>query len=331
MKAILMHNTGNSDVLKLGDAADPIAPRNNQLLVQIRAAGVNPVDAKLRSNGTYFPENVPVILGCDGAGVVEATGPDASRFKTGDGIYFCHGGIGDAPGNYAEYGTIDEDSAALAPRNLTMEEAAAAPLVLITAWEALHDRVGIKAGQKILIHAGAGGVGHVAIQIAKAAGAKVMTTVSDKAKAKFVTELGADKVVNYKKDDFVKAALEWTDGKGVDVVFDTVGGTTFTQSIAATRHYGDLVSILEPPLSTEWRAVRLRNLRISLELVLTPMISNLPEARRHQSEILEKCTALIESGKLKIHVSKIFPLTDAAKAHRLIESGGTTGKMVLRV
>ena len=201
--------------------------------------------------------------------------------------------------------------------------------MLITAWESLFDRARMHAEQNVLVHAGAGGVGHVAIQLAKQAGCRVCTTVSSEDKAELVAGLGADEVVNYRETDFADDALAWTNGVGVDIAFDTVGGATFVKSFEAVKHYGDLVTILQPPPDTDWKVARIRNLRVSLELMLTPMYDDLPEARQHQAEILESCARLFDEGKLRVEVSRTLPLADAAEAHRLIEAGGMVGKVVL--
>ncbi len=329
MKAMRMTTTGGPQVLQLADVDNPTLTGDHDLLVRVRAAGINPVDTKLRAKGTYYPDRLPTILGCDGAGVVEAVGPGVTRFAAGDAVYFCHGGIGAAPGTYAEYTVVDERCAARKPVSLDFIQAAAAPLVLITAWEALHDRADLRAGQTALIHAGAGGVGHVALQLAKIAGAQVCTTVGSPEKASFVTRLGADLAIPYKEQDFVTAALDWTDGVGVDVALDTVGGATFHKTAEAVRVYGDLITLLQPGPDTDWKQARLRNLRISLELMLSPMYYGLDDALRHQGWILEQCAKLFDDGQLQVHIQQTFSLEEAAKAHHLIESGGMTGKLVL--
>jgi NADPH:quinone reductase len=328
MKAVVMTAPGNPDVLQVQDVPKP-SPGNNELLVKLKAAGVNPIDTKLRKRGTFYPEQMPAVLGCDGAGVVEATGANVTKFRVGDEVYFCNGGLGGHQGNYAEYTTIDERFAARKPKNITFAEAAAAPLVLITAWEALYERGRLEPGERVLIHAGAGGVGHVAIQLAKLKGASVCTTISSQEKARYTQELGADLMINYKQSDFVKAVLEWTNGEGVDIVFDTVGGETLYKSFPAVRMYGDVVTILEPDANTVWKAARNRNLRISLELMLTPMLQIITEAQQHQAKILEQCATWIDAGKLKIDARHQLPLSDAAKAHQLLETGSITGKIVL--
>jgi NADPH2:quinone reductase len=328
MKAILMTAAGKPDVLELQEVPQPI-PTNTEILVQILAAGVNPIDTKLRQRGTFYPEQMPAILGCDGAGIVEAVGSDVEKFHVGDEVYFCYGGLGGNAGNYAEYTIVDERFVAFKPQSISFAQAAAAPLVLITAWEALYERGRLEPGEKVLIHAGAGGVGHVAIQLAKLKGAEVATTVSSPEKANFVTKLGADKVIFYQETDFVTSALDWTNGEGVDLVFDTVGGDTFEKSFPAVRVYGDIVTILEPKANTVWKVARNRNLRIGLELMLTPMLLGNVEALIHHGEILQQCANWIDADKLKIEVSQTFPLAEAAKAHAVIESGSLQGKLVL--
>ncbi|MBF1990241.1 zinc-dependent alcohol dehydrogenase family protein [Fischerella thermalis] len=330
MKAVLMTAPGNPEVLQLQDVANPsVSVGETELVVRLRAAGVNPIDTKLRKRGTFYPDQMPAILGCDGAGIVEAVGAGVKKFRVGDEVYFCNGGLGAHQGNYAEYTTVDERFAAHKPTSVSFAEAAAAPLVLITAWEALYERGRLEPGEKVLIHAGAGGVGHVAIQLAKLKGANVCTTVSSQEKADFVKQLGADYPILYKQTDFAQAALDWTGGEGVDLAFDTVGGETFHKTFPAVRIYGDIVTILEPDANTVWKIARNRNLRIGLELMLTPMLQGILEAQQHHADILAECARYIDAGKLKIHVSQELPLAEAAKAHQLIESGSTTGKIVL--
>ena len=204
-----------------------------------------------------------------------------------------------------------------------------APLVLITAWEALYERGRLEPGEKVLIHAGAGGVGHVAIQLAKLKGADVCTTISSQEKADFVKQLGADYAINYQQTDFAKAVLDWTNGEGVDLAFDTVGGQTFEKTFPAIRIYGDIVTILQPSDATNWKVARQRNLRIGLELMLTPMMQGMVEAQAHHGEILSECAKLMDEGKLKICVNRTFGLEEVAKAHELLEAGSMIGKLVI--
>jgi len=331
MKAVVITSIGGPEVLELQNVSKPAIQHERELLVRLKAAGVNPIDTKLRGRGTYYPERMPAILGCDGAGVVEEVGERVEQFKPGDQVYFCNGGIGGTPGNYAQYTIVDERFAAKMPAMLSFAEAAAAPLVLITAWEALYGRGRLVEGQRVLIHAGAGGVGHVAIQLARVGGARIATTVSSDEKADFVRNLGAEEVILYTDTDFAQAIREWTGGNGVDLALDTVGGATFAQTFHAVRLYGDLVTLLQPGADVDWREARLRNLRISLELMLSPMIYGLVEAQHRQAEILAQCAALIDAGKLRIHLSHSFPLEEAAAAQRLLEQGGLTGKIALLI
>ncbi len=298
--------------------------------VRLEAAGVNPVDTKLRTGGLLFPDGLPAILGCDGAGTVDAVGGDVEGIAPGDKVFFCYGGLGQQAGNYAEYTVVPSFAVAKIPHGVEMAEAAAAPLVLITAWEALFDRARMQAGDKVFVHAGAGGVGHVAIQLAKLAGCEVATTVSDAAKASFVSSLGADCIINYREQDVAQALLDWTGGHGVDIAFDTVGGAAFNQLIPAVRVYGDLVSILQIPADADLKTLRLRNIRISQELMLTPMVLGLNDALAHHADILASCAGWMAEGKLKVHVSHRLPLVQAAEAHRLIAAGSMTGKIVLQ-
>ncbi len=331
MKAVLMTAAGEPEVLQLQEVAEPKIQTDTEILVRLHAAGINPIDTKLRKRGTFYPDQMPAILGCDGAGVVEAVGSGVQQFRVGDEVYFCDGGLGKSgTGNYAEFTVVDERCVAPKPASLSFAEAAAAPLVLITAWEALYDRGRLEAGQKVLVHAGAGGVGHVAIQLAKLKGAEVCTTVGSQEKARLVRQSGADHPILYKQTDFVNAALDWTGGEGVDLAFDTVGGKTFFDTCGAVRVYGDLVTILEPDANQgNLKTARSRNLRISLELMLTPMLQGLVAAQQHQVEILKQCASWIDEGKLKIHLSETYPLQDAAAAHKAIETGSMTGKIAL--
>jgi NADPH2:quinone reductase len=330
MKAILATAAGGTDVLQLRDIPKPELPSPHHLRVKLAAAGVNPVDTKLRAKPAYHPDKLPATLGCDGAGIVESVGDQVTRFKVGDEVYFCNGGIGDEPGNYAEYTTLHEEYCAAKPANLSLQDSAALPLVLITVWEALVERANLQAGQTILIHAAAGGVGHVALQLAHHLGAHIVVTAGDDRKAGLVRGLYADKIINYKELDFVKETLDCTEGKGVDVVFDTVGGETYLRSLNAARIGGKVVSLLATPLATaDVQLARLRNLSLCFELMLTPQALNLHAERVRQRKILEEGAKLVEAGQLGVLVTHRLPLEQAAEAHRLIEAGGMIGKIIL--
>ena len=330
MKAILMTAVGEPNTLKYSDIKEPELSLPTQIKVKLQAAGVNPVDTKIRRNGIFYDQPLPTVLGCDGAGIIVEIGADVSGFKIGDQVWFCNGGLGREQGNYAEYTVLDERWVSLSPHSFSAVEAAAGPLVLITAWGALFDRGNLQADQTVLIHAGAGGVGHVAIQLAKLKGARVITTVSSEKKAAFVKELGTDEVVIYDHNGFATSVNHLTDGKGADLVFDTVGAAVFKESIAATAHFGRLITLLDPG-ELNLNEARMRNLLIGFELMLTPMLRDLGQARDKQIEILNQCAQWADQGLLKLHVSKLLPLSEAAFAHQLIEEGHTSGKIVLSI
>lgn len=331
MKAIYLEQGGGADVLRFGDVPDAVLTRDNQVLVRLKAAGINPIDTKIRAAPDRFPVEYPVIPGCDGAGVVEAVGAAVTGCAPGDEVWFSQPGFLGRQGTYAERVAVDAALIARKPDTLAFDAAAAAPLVLITAWEALHDRARVQPGQRVLIHAGAGGVGHVAVQLAKLAGARVATTVSSEPKAAFVRELGADKIIDYRRKDICEAIRDWTDGEGVDIALDTVGGSVLDGCVGCVRPYGDLVTILQPTESMPWGEARKRNLRFSLELMLSPVMLGLESAKRHQADILRECAALIDAHKLKIAVARRYPLERAADAHVCLEREHPVGKLVLEI
>ena len=330
MKAIVMTAQGGVDVLAYQDIAEPEISQPTQVKIKLKAAGINPVDTKIRRNGLLYDQPLPAVLGCDGAGIVVATGSAVSRFNVGDNVWFCHGGLGREQGNYADYNVIDERWVSLMPQSLTFEQAAALPLVLITAYGALFERGGLSVGQTVLIHAGAGGVGHVAIQLAKLKGARVLTTVSSQQKADFVNALGADEAIIYSNNGFADAVMQLTRGKGVDLVIDTIGAPVFQDSIAVTAHFGRLVTLLDPN-DVNFAEARLRNLLLGFELMLTPMLRDLSDARDKHIAILKHCATYADKGLLTPHISAVLPLAQAADAHQLIEQGHTTGKIVLTI
>ncbi len=330
MKAIQMAEAGGPEVLKVKEVPDP-KPGENDVLVELKAAGINPIDYKLRTRGTLYPDRLPAVLGCDGAGIVQEVGKKVQRFKKGDEVYFCYGGLGDHPGTYARYAAVPEAAVAKKPASLGFEEAAAVPLVTITAWESLHDRLRIREGYHVLIHAGAGGVGHTAIQLAKLAGCRVATTVSSQQKAEFVSKVGADRTIFYKEEDFVAAAAEWSGKGGVDGVLDTVGGQTFRDSFRAIRFSGDVVSLVALPSDLDWDELKRKNGRLSLEYMLIPMKEGLMDELRRQAGILEQTANLIDGGRIAVHVQRVLPLEEAAEAHRLLEQGLEKGKIVLSI
>lgn len=328
MKAVVLSRIGGPEVLEPRDLVDPAPRSGHDVLVRLRAAGINPADAWFRGLGPYIA-NLPCILGHDGAGVVEAVGAAVTRFRAGDRVAFCNGGIGGDPGTYAELAVVPEDRLAPIPDPVGFVEAAAMPLVTITAWEALYDRANVSAGEHVLIHAGAGGTGHVALQLAKLRGARVAATVGDAHKARRVEELGAERIIRYRDEDFVAAAMGWTGGRGLDVALDNVGAEILRRTFAAMAPYGRVVTLMGTPGDTEESTAYVKNLTIANVMMLTPMWLGLDDRMRHQARIVAEGLKLMADGRLKVLVEATFPLADAAGAHRRLEAGGMVGKLVL--
>jgi len=330
MKAILMTGTGSIKHLQLTDIDEPEITQPTEVKIKIKAASINPIDTKIRRNGSFYQQALPIILGCDGAGEIISIGDEVTNFNIGDEVWFCHGGLGKEQGNYAEYTVIDSRWLALKPQNITFSEAAALPLVLITAWNALFEKGQLQQGETVLIHAGAGGVGHIAIQLAKLKGATVITTVSTKEKAKFCKALGADHTIIYSSSDVIDEVHCLTANKGADLVIDTVGGEVFKQSISSAAYFGRLITLLDPG-EQNLADARIKNLLIGFELMLTPLLKQLDGAREKHLSILKNCTQWIEKGNLNAHISTTLTLDQVASAHQQIEQGHTTGKIIMTI
>ena len=316
MKAIVIHQYGDRSVLSLEQIATPI-PGDNELLIKVFACGVNPVDYKIRSGMIGLPRSFPSVLGYDVSGQVTEVGSGVNRFKADDDVFFS-GQIIDN-GGYAEYCVVDESIVSHKPQNISHIEAATIPLSGQTAWEALFERAIAKNGESVLIHAGAGGVGSLAIQLAKWKGLTVFTTASQPQHIEMAQQFGADHVINYKKADFVQVVQQETNGKGVDVVFDTVGHDVFSSNFEALKVNGRAVCIVEReepyPLLQAW----FKNATIYTLFM------------ERNRERLDQLAKLANEGILKPVVGKTLPLADAAWAHEMIEEGHVGGKIVLAV
>lgn len=250
--------------------------------------------------------------------------------RAGDEVYFCDGGFGPTPGTYAELKVLDERYLAHKPKRLSFVEAAAAPLVTITAWEALRERARVGRDQFVLVQAGAGGVGHMAVQIARLAGARVASTVTPGPKAELASALGAELCIDYRREDTGEKVRAWTGMNGADVVHDTVGGETFTECFSLVRPYGDLVSNVESPWEeAAITAMHNRNLRVSFAWMPAPSVFGWSEHRERQRRILEQASVRFDAGDLRIAVGATFPLEQVADAHRALEAGEVVGKAVL--
>lgn len=330
MKAAIMTATGASNVLELVELPTPEVSAPDQVLVRLHAAGINPLDIKMRE-GFYNIQPLPFTLGWDGAGVVESVGENVRHVKPGDEVMVFFGSFGAHQGNYAEYVLATERNVTPKPESLSFVEAASIPLSFLTAWESLFDRARLQGGQSVLIHAGAGGVGQYAIQLAVTRGITVYTTVGSKGKADFVKGLGASKAILYKETDFAAEVNELTDGRGVDATLDFVGGEIFGRSISATRHYGHLVTLLKIAPEADLSPARMRNQSIGFELVLSPLLFGLENDQLRQRNILDQASRLATEGKLKTHISRTFPLAEVCAAHDEVAKGSNMGKVVLEM
>jgi NADPH2:quinone reductase len=329
MRAVLMTAVGGPEVLKVAELPEPEITGERDVKVRLRAAGINPTDYKMRATGT-IGGTLPAVLGWDGAGVVDSVGPAVTRFRAGDEVYFVDGGFGPTPGTYQEVKVIDERFLAWKPERLSFVEAAAAPLVTITAWEALMGRARVEEGQHVLVQVGAGGVGHLSVQIARLAGARVATTVTPGLKTELASSLGAELCIDYTREDVAGRLRGWTGMDGADVVHDTVGGKTFTACFSLVRPYGDLVSNVESPWEDEAiQVMHNRNLRVSFTWMPAPSVFGWQRQRERQAGILQQAAEHFDAGELRVNVGAVFPLERAADAHRALEAGQVIGKAVL--
>lgn len=310
------------------DAPTPaVAP--GRLLIRVVAASVNPVDTKFRKNGPPIAPALPAVLGCDVAGVVDAVGDGVDGFRVGDEVYACAGGVRGQGGAYAEYLLADARLVALKPKTLSLREAAALPLVSITAWEGLFDRARLQAGETILVHGGAGGVGHVALQLAKLTGAKVFATVSSPAKAEIARGLGADEVINYREETVEQYVARATGGRGFDVVFDGIGAANLPNSLAAAGVGGRVASIVTSG-QQDITAMHAKGLTLHAVFMLVPMIYDV--GRERHGRILRELAAHVDAGRVKPLIDpRRFTLDQVPDAHRHLESGQAVGKIVIDV
>ena len=332
MKAFVLDKYKRGSRLRFAEMPEPEL-RENELLVQVHAAGVNLLDSKIR-DGEFklvLPYRLPIILGHDVAGTVVRVGSRVRKFKLGDEVYSRPDDF--RIGTFAEFVAIKEDSLALKPKKLSMEEAASVPLVALTAWQTLVEKANLKKGQKILIHAGSGGVGVFAIQLAKHLGATVATTTST-ANVDLVKSLGADFVIDYKKDDFEKAL------QGYDVVLNSLGKDTLEKSLRVLKSGGKLISISGPP-DPEFAVDQ--GLNWGMKQVMRFLSSGIrKKAKRHgvsfsfvfmkaSGSQLREITSLIDSGVIRPVMDRIFPFAETNEAMAYVETGRAKGKVVIKV
>lgn len=325
MKAALVETTDGP--FRIAEIARP-EPRKGQVLVRIQASGVNPLDTKIRAGAAAHARHpLPAILGLDLAGTVAAVGEGVGRFRIGDEVYGMTGGVGGHQGSLAEYAAVDARLLAAKPSNISMKEAAAMPLVFITAWEGLVDRAKVSSGAKVLVQGGGGGVGHMAIQIARSFGAEVFATDRG-AKSEFLRSLGATPI-DFERESVEDYVERYTAGRGFDLVYDTGGGKVLDASFAAVKRFGHVVS------SLGWGQHALAPLSFKAAtysgvFTLLPLLTG--EGPEHHGEIMREATSLVEAGKLLPALDRRrFSLDAAGEAHAAVSAGGTTGKVVVEI
>lgn len=318
MKAMLLKSYGGADAFELCEVPKPV-PLAGQVLVRVHATSINPLDYQVRRGDYYDLVQLPAITGHDVSGVVEAVGAGVTAFAPGDEVWYTPQIFG-GPGSYAEYHVAAESIIARKPASLSHLQAASLSLVGGTVWEALVVRAALRVGESILIHGGAGGVGHVAIQLAKAMGARVFTTVR-KTNAEFVRGLGADVVIDYEKEDYVAAVMRETNGQGVDVVFDSIGGNTLAGSPDVLAQLGRVVSIVDT--AQPQNLIQAWGKNASYHFVFT----------RQNRGKLDELSALVPRGQLWPHIGAVYSLRDIALAHARLESpnNGIQGKIAIAV
>ena len=326
MKAMLLSSYGEDAKFEPVEIEKPQV-KSGHVLIKIAASSVNTVDTMIRKMGKDLPlsPDTPAILGMDFAGTVEAVGEGISAYSVGDEVYGCAGGLADLPGSLADYMVADANLIAHKPKNLSMGEAAALPLVAITAYEGL-TRAGIKPGQKVLIHGGSGGVGHVALQLAKHFGAEVYSTGGGEKQLALIEQLGATGI-NYKTESVEQYVAKHTAGNGFDVVFDSVGGANMLNSFEAAAlnaQVASTVSLCELDLTL----AHFKGLSLHVVFMLIPMLHNFK--REQHGEILRDLAQIVESGGLKPVLDKErYGLEQAGQAHARLESGQAMGKVVI--
>lgn len=319
--------TAVEEPLRFTELPVPV-PRHGEVLVRIAAAGLNPLDTKIAAGeAAHAQVTAPAVLGLDAAGVVVTTGPGVDGFQEGDEVYGMIGGVGGVQGSLAEYAAVDAALLAHKPAQWSMVEAAALPLSVITAWEGLVDRAGVGPGHAVLVHGGAGGVGHVAVQVARAAGARVWAT-GTAGQASILRELGAFPI-DYETTPVEKYVAEHTGGEGFDVVYDTVGGENLDRSFVAVKRYtGHVVSSLGWG-SHSLAPLSFRGATYSGVFTLLPLITG--EQRAAHGRILASAATLGAEGQLRPIVAQTFSFAESEQALRQVARGVPAGKVVVRI
>lgn len=326
MRALALNDYGGPEVLQTMDLPEP-TPGDYDLLVEVHATALNPVDFKIRQSGLGIDRPKPVVLGFDVCGKVVGVGARCSRFREGDIIY-ASPSVGRNGAN-AEYVLVDERTAAVKPESLSIEQAAALPLVTLTAWESLHKRTAVHPGETVFIQGGAGGVGHVALQLCRQHGNPTITTASRPESIELCQRCGAGHVLNYREEDVVGRVMELSGKAGVPVAFDCVGDAAFEQCLDVLAVNGRVVGIVMTRTDTVFEKLFRKNATLHLEFMGIPPIYGI-DIESH-GEILQTAGELADAGKLEPHVQEVIALDQVPDAHRQLEEGHTTGKIVVRV
>lgn len=314
MKAMIIREFGGPERFEAAELPRP-RPGLKQVLVRIKAASVNPVDYKIRRSGSWARVPLPAILGYDAAGIVEEVGAAVTHLRPGDEVFYS-GHIFGRQGSYAEYHVEDADIVAVKPAALSFVEAASLPLAAMTAYDSVIRFFACKPGDTVLIHAGAGGVGAFGVQLAKAAGARVLATGRKENEA-LIKSLGADEVIDYRHLKFEEEVLRLTAGQGADAAFDTVGGDTITRSIGCVRPYGKLATVVS--ITGPVGGMQIRNQSLYFGFL------------ERTAEKIQTLATLAARGQVRPLIDCVMPLEQVAEAHRKIEAGGMRGKIVLTV
>ncbi|MBI4784074.1 MAG: zinc-dependent alcohol dehydrogenase family protein [Oscillatoriophycideae cyanobacterium NC_groundwater_1537_Pr4_S-0.65um_50_18] len=328
MQAQMITQFGHPAVFETADVpVSQVLPHH--VLIRVMATSVNPVDYKIRQGAVPdIAPDFPAVLHGDVAGVVEAIGEGVTRFKPEDEVYACAGGVKGLGGALAEYMLADVDLVAHKPKSLTMAEAAALPLVSITAWEGLIDRANIQPGQQVLVYGATGGVGHIGIQLAKWAGATVYALVSSDEKGAIARKLEADFIINYRRQPVEEFVAEHTNGRGFDVVFDTVGNDNLQQAFKAAKLNGTVISTVSLS-QQDLTLLHAKGLTLHLVFMLIPLLHDMGRSRH--GEILSQLAQLVDAGQVRpLLDSQVFKFADVAAAHQRAESGQAIGKVVLQ-
>lgn len=328
MHAQIIRQFGSPDVFEPAEMKRP-AVLPGHVLIRVAATSVNPIDTKIRSGAVpNVAPKLPAILHGDVAGVVEKTGKGVDSFQVGDEVFACAGGFTNTHGGaLADYLLVRADLVAPKPRTLSFQEAAALPLVSITAWEAVFERGRIQEGQKVLVHAGTGGVGHIALQLAKLTGATVHTTISTNQKATLAKNLGADHTIDYRQSKVSDYVEKYTGGEGFDVVIDTVGGTNIDRSLEAVKTGGAVVTIAARS-THDLSIMHNKGLTLHAVFMILPFLTG--KGLHHHGKILKQISQWANEGKIKpLLDEKTYSFAQVAEAHQRLESGQAIGKVTL--